>query len=167
MRLEPIAVVRESCRRRCTFQTRPGRQIVHERTHAPQQFIGGSTSSLASRLSPPAGTAQGRRWMVVVATPRARVGRMGAAASARIPRSCPNEADGQLKRVPLAHCSPLRAHGILRYPTGHRSPRLLKQVRRVRRQVEAVERALEREIGCEDIMQLIAAPRASMGSRRR
>jgi DNA-binding FrmR family transcriptional regulator len=37
--------------------------------------------------------------------------------------------------------------------------KLLNRVRRIRGQVEAVERALEQEIGCEDIMQLIAVAR--------
>jgi DNA-binding FrmR family transcriptional regulator len=41
-------------------------------------------------------------------------------------------------------------------------PKLLKRVRRIRGQVEAVERALEREIGCADIMQLIAAARGAI-----
>jgi FrmR/RcnR family transcriptional regulator, repressor of frmRAB operon len=41
-------------------------------------------------------------------------------------------------------------------------PKLLKRVRRIRGQVEAVERALEQEIGCGDIMQLIAAVRGAI-----
>jgi DNA-binding FrmR family transcriptional regulator len=40
--------------------------------------------------------------------------------------------------------------------------KLLKRVRRIRGQVEAVERALEQEIGCGDIMQLIAAARGAI-----
>jgi DNA-binding FrmR family transcriptional regulator len=40
--------------------------------------------------------------------------------------------------------------------------KLLNRVRRIRGQVEAVERALEQEIGCEDIMQLIAVPRRAI-----
>ena len=40
--------------------------------------------------------------------------------------------------------------------------KLLKRVRRIRGQIEAVERALEQEIGCEDIMQLIAATRGAI-----
>jgi len=40
--------------------------------------------------------------------------------------------------------------------------KLLKRVRRIRGQVEAVERALEHEIGCGDIMQLIAATRGAI-----
>jgi DNA-binding FrmR family transcriptional regulator len=39
--------------------------------------------------------------------------------------------------------------------------KLLRRVRRIRGQVEAVERALEAEIGCADIMQLIAAVRGA------
>jgi DNA-binding FrmR family transcriptional regulator len=41
--------------------------------------------------------------------------------------------------------------------------KLLNRVRRIRGQVEAIERALEQEIGCADIMQLIAAARGAMG----
>ncbi len=41
-------------------------------------------------------------------------------------------------------------------------PKLLKRVRRIRGQVEAVERALDAEIGCADIMQLIAAVRGAI-----
>ena len=41
-------------------------------------------------------------------------------------------------------------------------PKLLKRVRRIRGQVEAVERALDAEIGCADIMQLIAAARGAI-----
>jgi DNA-binding FrmR family transcriptional regulator len=40
--------------------------------------------------------------------------------------------------------------------------KLLKRVRRIRGQVEAVERALDAEIGCADIMQLIAAVRGAI-----
>ncbi len=40
--------------------------------------------------------------------------------------------------------------------------RLLKRVKRIRGQIEAVERALEQEIGCNDVMQLIAAARGAM-----
>ncbi|MBP0493465.1 metal/formaldehyde-sensitive transcriptional repressor [Roseomonas indoligenes] len=39
--------------------------------------------------------------------------------------------------------------------------RLLARVRRIRGQMEAVERALESEAGCERIMQLIAAVRGA------
>jgi len=41
-------------------------------------------------------------------------------------------------------------------------PKLLRRVRRIRGQVEAVERALDAEIGCADIMQLIAAVRGAI-----
>ena len=40
--------------------------------------------------------------------------------------------------------------------------KLLKRVRRIRGQTEAVERALEQEIGCSDVMQLIAAVRGAI-----
>lgn len=41
--------------------------------------------------------------------------------------------------------------------------KLLNRVRRIRGQVEAIERALEQEIGCAEVMQLIAAARGAMG----
>jgi FrmR/RcnR family transcriptional regulator, repressor of rcnA expression len=41
--------------------------------------------------------------------------------------------------------------------------KLLNRVHRIRGQVEAIERALEQEIGCADVMQLIAAARGAMG----
>jgi DNA-binding FrmR family transcriptional regulator len=40
--------------------------------------------------------------------------------------------------------------------------KLLKRVRRIRGQVEAVERALESERPCNDVLQLIAAVRGAM-----
>jgi DNA-binding FrmR family transcriptional regulator len=40
--------------------------------------------------------------------------------------------------------------------------KLLNRVRRIRGQIEAVERALEQEIGCTDVMQLIAATRGAV-----
>lgn len=40
--------------------------------------------------------------------------------------------------------------------------KLLARVRRIRGQVEAVERALESEAGCEPVMQLLASTRAAM-----
>jgi DNA-binding FrmR family transcriptional regulator len=40
--------------------------------------------------------------------------------------------------------------------------KLLNRVRRIRGQVEAVERALEQEIGCSDVLQLIAAVRGAI-----
>lgn len=40
--------------------------------------------------------------------------------------------------------------------------KLLHRVRRLRGQVEAIERALESEAGCERVMQLIAASRGAM-----
>src|SRR6516225_6328275 len=69
-----------------------------------------------------------------------------------------------------AHYPALRVYSILRYPTGRWSlhdmvretSKLLKRVRRIRGQIEAVERALEQEIGCEDIMQLIAPTRGAI-----
>ena len=41
---------------------------------------------------------------------------------------------------------------------------LLKRVRRVRGQVEAVERALEGEKGCADVLHLVVAARGGMNS---
>jgi FrmR/RcnR family transcriptional regulator, repressor of frmRAB operon len=40
--------------------------------------------------------------------------------------------------------------------------KLLARVRRIRGQVEAVERALETEAGCEHVMHLLASTRAAM-----
>src|SRR5580700_8715452 len=40
--------------------------------------------------------------------------------------------------------------------------KLLNRVRRIRGQVEAVERALEQEIGCSDVLQLIAGARGAI-----
>ena len=40
--------------------------------------------------------------------------------------------------------------------------KLLKRVRRIRGQVEAVERALEAEIGCADVLHLVAAVRGAV-----
>jgi DNA-binding FrmR family transcriptional regulator len=40
--------------------------------------------------------------------------------------------------------------------------KLLARVRRIRGQVEAVERALEAEAGCESVMHLLASTRAAM-----
>jgi FrmR/RcnR family transcriptional regulator, repressor of frmRAB operon len=40
--------------------------------------------------------------------------------------------------------------------------KLLARVRRIRGQVEAVERALESETGCEKVMHLLASTRAAM-----
>jgi DNA-binding FrmR family transcriptional regulator len=40
--------------------------------------------------------------------------------------------------------------------------KLLARVRRIRGQVEAIERALEAENGCEQIMHLLASTRAAM-----
>ena len=40
--------------------------------------------------------------------------------------------------------------------------KLLNRVRRIRGQIEAVERALESEAGCTDVLQLLAATRGAM-----
>jgi FrmR/RcnR family transcriptional regulator, repressor of rcnA expression len=40
--------------------------------------------------------------------------------------------------------------------------KLVNRVRRIRGQVEAVERALAQEIGCADVLQLIAAARGAI-----
>ena len=42
--------------------------------------------------------------------------------------------------------------------------RLLARVRRVRGQIEAVERALEHEKGCTEVLQLVVAARGAMNS---
>jgi len=40
--------------------------------------------------------------------------------------------------------------------------KLLNRVRRIRGQIEAVERALDQEIGCADVLQLITAARGAI-----
>jgi DNA-binding FrmR family transcriptional regulator len=40
--------------------------------------------------------------------------------------------------------------------------KLLNRVRRIRGQIEAVERALDQEIGCSDVLQLIAGARGAI-----
>ena len=40
--------------------------------------------------------------------------------------------------------------------------KLLARVRRIRGQVEAVERALEEEVGCADVLQVIASVRGAI-----
>lgn len=46
--------------------------------------------------------------------------------------------------------------------TIHEKQKLLARVRRLRGQVEAIERALDGEAGCEKVMHLIAATRGAM-----
>jgi DNA-binding FrmR family transcriptional regulator len=46
--------------------------------------------------------------------------------------------------------------------TAHEKTKLLNRVRRIRGQIEAVERALEQEIGCADVLQLIAGARGAI-----
>ncbi|WAX96594.1 metal/formaldehyde-sensitive transcriptional repressor [Aminobacter sp. NyZ550] len=41
--------------------------------------------------------------------------------------------------------------------------KLLARVRRIKGQVEAVERALEAEVGCADVLQLVASVRGAVG----
>ena len=41
--------------------------------------------------------------------------------------------------------------------------KLIARVKRIRGQVEAVERALESELGCADILQLLASVRGAVG----
>jgi DNA-binding FrmR family transcriptional regulator len=43
-------------------------------------------------------------------------------------------------------------------------PKLLARVRRVRGQIEAVERALENEKGCTEVLQLVVSARGAMNS---
>lgn len=45
--------------------------------------------------------------------------------------------------------------------TIHEKQKLLARVRRIRGQVEAIERALENEVGCDRVMHLIAAVRGA------
>lgn len=44
----------------------------------------------------------------------------------------------------------------------HQKPKLLARVRRLKGQVEAVERALEAELGCGEVLQLLASIRGAM-----
>jgi DNA-binding FrmR family transcriptional regulator len=46
--------------------------------------------------------------------------------------------------------------------TVHEKTKLLARVRRIRGQVEAIERALEAEVGCADVLQVIASVRGAM-----
>jgi DNA-binding FrmR family transcriptional regulator len=51
------------------------------------------------------------------------------------------------------------------FPVSHtirEKTKLLNRVRRIRGQVEAVERALEQEIGCGDVLQLITGVRGAI-----
>ena len=48
------------------------------------------------------------------------------------------------------------------FPTAREKSKVLNRVRRIRGQIEAVEPALEQEIGCADVMQLIAAARGAI-----
>lgn len=47
------------------------------------------------------------------------------------------------------------------HTTKHKS-KLLARVRRMKGQVEAIERALEAELGCADVLQLVASVRGAM-----
>ena len=46
--------------------------------------------------------------------------------------------------------------------TAREKAKLLARVRRIRGQVEAIERALESEAGCADVLHLLAASRGAM-----
>jgi DNA-binding FrmR family transcriptional regulator len=46
--------------------------------------------------------------------------------------------------------------------TNREKTKLLNRVRRIRGQIEAVERALEQEIGCSDVLQLITSVRGAI-----
>jgi len=48
--------------------------------------------------------------------------------------------------------------------TVRKKAELLRRVRRIRGQVEAIERALEDEIGCEPVLQQITAARGAMNA---
>jgi FrmR/RcnR family transcriptional regulator, repressor of frmRAB operon len=51
---------------------------------------------------------------------------------------------------------------VVRRACTRQKTKLLNRVRRMRGQVEAVERALEREIGCSGVLQLIAGVRGAI-----
>ncbi|CAL77575.1 conserved hypothetical protein; putative yohL-like protein [Bradyrhizobium sp. ORS 278] len=42
-------------------------------------------------------------------------------------------------------------------------PKLLARVRRIKGQIDAVERALEAELGCADVLMLVASVRGAIG----
>jgi DNA-binding FrmR family transcriptional regulator len=46
--------------------------------------------------------------------------------------------------------------------TAREKTKLINRVRRIRGQIEAIERALEQEIGCADVLQLIAGTRGAI-----
>jgi len=48
--------------------------------------------------------------------------------------------------------------------TIHEKQKLLARIRRIRGQVEAIERALENELGCDPVMHLLAGVRGSVAS---
>jgi DNA-binding FrmR family transcriptional regulator len=51
--------------------------------------------------------------------------------------------------------------------TTREKTKLLNRVRRIRGQVGAIERALEKEIGCADVLQLITAARGAVDGKLR
>jgi DNA-binding FrmR family transcriptional regulator len=46
--------------------------------------------------------------------------------------------------------------------TIHEKSKLLARIRRIKGQVEAVERALENEVGCAEVLQLVASVRGAI-----
>jgi len=64
----------------------------------------------------------------------------------------------------IVYSGTLRVFGAYMSHMVRDTSQLLKRVRRIRGQIEAVERTLEQEIGCEDIMQLIAATRGAINA---
>jgi DNA-binding FrmR family transcriptional regulator len=58
--------------------------------------------------------------------------------------------------VPGSGSIPFMSHTI------REKTKLVNRVRRIRGQVEAVERALEQELGCGDVLQLITAARGAI-----
>lgn len=46
--------------------------------------------------------------------------------------------------------------------TAHHKPKLLARVRRLKGQIDAIERALEGELGCTEVLQLVASIRGAM-----
>src|SRR5436190_18920837 len=57
---------------------------------------------------------------------------------------------------------PILWYGAVMSHTTREKTKLLNRVRRIRGQVEAVERALEEEKGCADVLQLIAGARGAI-----
>lgn len=96
-------------------------------------------------------------WKGIVRWPQARRKEIHGAACAKY-HDCSSERaarDCDFHRTTLGVAFPV-SHTI------REKTKLLNRVRRIRGQVEAVERALEQEIGCADVLQLITGVRGAI-----